>query len=89
VAVFYFRSQKLASSVSNTLTTIIEVMGTKIRLLEFWILISPGNLPNQLISQGAYLKIKPSKTMPRPNVMSSLPVSIKFSCEMGAAKAEA
>lgn len=47
----------------------MEVMGIKMRLRSFWMLMSPGNFPNQLISHGA-------KWMMMPVISSAIPAII-------------
>jgi hypothetical protein len=55
--------------VSTMLTIIIEVMGIKTLPRSDSILISPGNLPNQLNSQGAKCIIAPRISKIAPAIM--------------------
>ena len=60
--------------VNIILTIIIDVIGKKNNEFSFSIRMSPGNLPNQLISQGAKLIISPNIRKPMPTMMNIFPV---------------
>ena len=69
-----YRFKTLMSTVSRMLSTTIDVMGIKILLRSVSILISPGNLPNQLISQGAKCRAVPMATNTSPAVIIQRPI---------------
>lgn len=48
------------------LSNIMLVIGTKIRLFSFWILMSPGRFPNHLNAFGKKYKTTPINTIPIP-----------------------
>ncbi len=64
--------------VNIMLTAIIDVIGKKKNEFSFSTRMSPGNLPNQLMSQGAKLMTSPSIRKPIPTMMKSLPVFIQI-----------
>ena len=71
----YFLKNKLRINVNNKLITIIEVIGKKIELCSFLICISPGNLPNQLINEGAKDRVIPAIKIKPPNIIRIFPIS--------------
>lgn len=64
--------------VNAILITIIDVIGKKNNEFSFSMRMSPGNLPNQLINQGAKLMAIPSISRPIPTIMNAFPEFIQI-----------
>jgi hypothetical protein len=59
-----------------TMITIIDVIGKKKKLFLFSIRMSPGNFPNQLTNQGAYISARPMNPIIEAIISSNLPIAI-------------